>query len=153
MVIIKKIDITHPHHPAMVAWWKTTKRYHRGIQVEGPHLTLRDPPFNPNSGFTPGTPVFNHFTSARRRYAPHDVAVKNKNNGYLKKNLYYFSWLLKCCNILSSVNEHTTQSEWKINWNLWLQVAPSNDKYFGIRKPWYTLITLFIGNSIVHFTD
>ena len=27
----------------------------------------------------PGTPVFAHFTSARRRYAPHDVAVKNKN--------------------------------------------------------------------------
>ena len=23
----------------------------------------------PNSGFTPGTPVFTHFTSARRRYA------------------------------------------------------------------------------------
>ena len=27
----------------------------------------------------PDTPVFTHFTSARRRYAPHDVAVQNKN--------------------------------------------------------------------------
>ena len=26
-------------------------------------------PLTPNSGFTPGTPVFTHFTSARRRYA------------------------------------------------------------------------------------
>ena len=52
---------------------------HCGIQVEGPHLSLGDPPFTPNSGFTPGTPVFTHFTTARRRYAPHAVAVKNKN--------------------------------------------------------------------------
>ena len=36
-------------------------------------------PFTPDSGFTPGTPVFAHFTSAGQRYAPHDVAVKNKN--------------------------------------------------------------------------
>ena len=27
----------------------------------------------------PGTPVFTHFTSARQGYAPHDVAMKNKN--------------------------------------------------------------------------
>ena len=33
---------------------KTTKRYHCGIQVEGPHLTLGAPPFTHNSGFTPG---------------------------------------------------------------------------------------------------
>ena len=26
--------------------------------------------FNPYSGFTPGTPVFTHYTSARWRYAP-----------------------------------------------------------------------------------
>ena len=26
-------------------------------------------PFTPNSGFTSGTPVFTHFTSARQRYA------------------------------------------------------------------------------------
>ena len=58
---------------------KTTKRYHCGTQVERPNLTLGDPPFTPNSGFTLGTPVFTHFTSARLRYAPHDVAVKNKN--------------------------------------------------------------------------
>ena len=55
------------------------QRYHCEILVEGPHLTLGDPPFTPNSGFTPGTPVFTHFTSARRRYAPHEVAVKKQN--------------------------------------------------------------------------
>ena len=27
----------------------------------------------------PGTPVFTHYTSTRRRYATHDVAMKNKN--------------------------------------------------------------------------
>ena len=27
----------------------------------------------------PGTPVFTHYTSARRRYAPHDVAMINEN--------------------------------------------------------------------------
>ena len=35
---------------------KTIKGYHCGIQIEGPHLTLGDPPFYSNSGFTPGTP-------------------------------------------------------------------------------------------------
>ena len=58
---------------------KTIKIYYCGIQVEGPHLTQGDPPFTPNSGFTPGTSVFTHFTSARPRYATHDVAVRNKN--------------------------------------------------------------------------
>ena len=31
-------------------------------------------PFTPYSGFTPGTLVFTHYTSARQRYAPpHDL--------------------------------------------------------------------------------
>ena len=42
-----------------------------------PILTLGDPPFTPNSGFTLGTPVFAHYTSARRWYAPHDLAKIN----------------------------------------------------------------------------
>ena len=33
-------------------------RYHCGIQVKGPHLTLGTHPFTPNSGFTTGTPVY-----------------------------------------------------------------------------------------------
>ena len=33
----------------------------------------------PNSGFTPGTPVFAHYTSARRWYAPHDLAEVNNS--------------------------------------------------------------------------
>ena len=43
------------------------------------------PPFIPNSDFTPGTLVFTHFTSARRRYAPHGVAVKKQKQN-LKGN-------------------------------------------------------------------
>ena len=36
-----------------------------------PLLTLRGKrPFAPYSGFTPGTPVFTHYTSARQRYSP-----------------------------------------------------------------------------------
>ena len=31
-------------------------------------------PFTPYIGFTPGTPVFTHFTSARQRYAAHELA-------------------------------------------------------------------------------
>ena len=31
----------------------------------------------PNSGFTPGTPVFAHYTTTRRWYAPHDLAKVN----------------------------------------------------------------------------
>ena len=53
------------------------------------HLT-----FTPYSGLTPGTPVFTHFTSARRRYPPHDVGsdtqqynLKINQDGY-KKILY-----------------------------------------------------------------
>ena len=30
-------------------------------------------PFAPYSGFTLGTPVFTHYPSASRSYAPHDV--------------------------------------------------------------------------------
>ena len=30
-------------------------------------------PFTPYSGFTPGTPILTQYTSARRRYAPHDL--------------------------------------------------------------------------------
>ena len=41
-------------------------------------LKILDYPFTPNSGFTPGTSVFTHYTSARLRYAPHDMAMKNK---------------------------------------------------------------------------
>ena len=33
----------------------------------------------PNSGFTPGTPVFSHYTSARRWYAPLDLAKVNNS--------------------------------------------------------------------------
>ena len=29
--------------------------------------------------FTPGTPVFTHYTSARQRYASHDVGMTNKS--------------------------------------------------------------------------
>ena len=36
-------------------------------------------PFTPNSGFTPGTPVFAHYTSARRWYAPLDLAKVNNS--------------------------------------------------------------------------
>ena len=31
-----------------------------------------------NISHNPGTPVFTHYTSARRRCAPYDVAMKNK---------------------------------------------------------------------------
>ena len=30
------------------------------------------PPFNPNSAFIPVTLVFNNYTSAKQRYAPHE---------------------------------------------------------------------------------
>ena len=30
-------------------------------------------PFTSYSGFTPGTPIFTHYTSARWRYAPNDI--------------------------------------------------------------------------------
>ena len=33
----------------------------------------------PNSGFTPGTPVFAHYISARRWYAPSDLAKVNNS--------------------------------------------------------------------------
>ena len=36
-------------------------------------------PFTPYSGFTLGTLVFSHYTSARRRYAPYDKAMTNNN--------------------------------------------------------------------------
>ena len=32
-----------------------------------------------HSGFTPGTPVFAHYTSLRRWYAPHDLAKENNS--------------------------------------------------------------------------
>ena len=38
-------------------------------------ILLGTHPLTPNSGFNPGTPVFTHFTSARWRYAPHDVVM------------------------------------------------------------------------------
>ena len=36
-------------------------------------------PLTLNNGFTPGTPVFAHYTSARRWYAPHDLAKVNNS--------------------------------------------------------------------------
>ena len=36
-------------------------------------------PLTPYNGLTPGTPVFTHYTSARGRYAPHDMAMTNNN--------------------------------------------------------------------------
>ena len=35
--------------------------------------------FAPYSGFSPGTPVFTHYTFARRWYAPHDMAMINNS--------------------------------------------------------------------------
>ena len=32
-----------------------------------------------NTGFTPGIPVFTHFTSAWQRYAPHEMSMTNNN--------------------------------------------------------------------------
>ena len=50
---------------------KIIKGYHCGIQVEGPHLTLVDPVVSLR--------ILRFSPTARQRYAPHDVAVKNKN--------------------------------------------------------------------------
>ena len=36
-------------------------------------------PFTPYSGFTPGTPFFSHYSSARWRYAPHDKEMSNNS--------------------------------------------------------------------------
>ena len=36
-------------------------------------------PFTPSSGFTLGTPIFAHYTSARRWYAPRDLAKVNNS--------------------------------------------------------------------------
>ena len=43
-------------------------------------------PFTPYSGFIPGTQVFTHYTSARQRYAPHDVG-SDKQHQNLKSFL------------------------------------------------------------------
>ena len=40
-----------------------------------PLLTSGESPITPYSGFTPGTLVFTYYTSARRRYAPHDSGI------------------------------------------------------------------------------
>ena len=50
-----------------------------GSNKKGPAPDLKGKtPFTPHSGFTPGTLVFTHYTSARGRYAPTDVAMKNE---------------------------------------------------------------------------
>ena len=63
--------------------------------------------FTPYSGFTLGTPVFTHYTSARRRYAPHDSGrdkqqqdFKSNQDGYLKKclKLTHFEQVRLCNN-------------------------------------------------------
>ena len=43
------------------------------LDLKGKH------PFAPYSGFTLVTQVFTHYTSARQRYAPHEMAVTNNN--------------------------------------------------------------------------
>ena len=56
---------------------KLFKAYHSFSQISG--IELKTHPFTPYSGFTPGTSVFTHYTSARRRYAPHDLAMKSNS--------------------------------------------------------------------------
>ena len=51
------------------------------------------------SGFTLGTSVFTHFTSARPRYAPDDVAVKNKNKISRETKMGEKKKLILSCNI------------------------------------------------------
>ena len=73
---------------------KIIKVYHCGIQVEGPIWPSGTHPFTPNSGFTPGTLVFTHFTSAKQRYAPmtcHEkqkIKLKGKLRWVFKKKIY-----------------------------------------------------------------
>ena len=63
--------------------WKETERqinerFRTNIEIKY-HNVIMD--FNPekcknHNGFTPGTLIFTHYTSARQRYAPHDLAVR-----------------------------------------------------------------------------
>ena len=45
----------------------TDQKSERDNEIEGLNIGI-----NPYSGFTPGIPVFTHYTSARRRYSPKD---------------------------------------------------------------------------------
>ena len=49
-----------------------------GLGIGNMHFKVeREDIVFPNSGFTPGTPVFTHFTSARRRYTSMDGIDKH----------------------------------------------------------------------------
>ena len=50
---------------------------HCGITVKGPPPD----PFTPYKGFTPGTPVFTHYNSARYRYIGIPLIPRNGING------------------------------------------------------------------------
>ena len=78
--------------------YRGTFIFNKWIKEQNKNNTIKSFPqvlIGTNHCNNPGTPVFTHFTSARRRYAPHDVAVKNKTkklkgnrDGYKKRVQY-----------------------------------------------------------------
>ena len=65
--------------------------------------------FSPYSGFTRGTPVFTHYTSARWRYAPMMLAVINNNK--IKKNFLSLTAFIGSFHVYNFTFQtlHTTQ--------------------------------------------
>ena len=63
-------------------------------------------PFTPNSVFTPGTPVFTHFTYARRRYALVMQKDKNKIKRVTKMGIKKKRYLLDINTLVFLIHKH-----------------------------------------------
>ena len=71
------VSDSHTHHlPSCIYSSSSQRKFltkYCWIKVKGRLLTLRGKThFTPYSGFTPGTTVFTHYTSARWRYSPNE---------------------------------------------------------------------------------
>ena len=103
-------------------------------------------PFTPNSVFTPGTPVFTHFTYARRRYALVMQKDKNKIKRVTKMGIKKKRYLLDINTLVFLIHKHLHKHTLSLSLSLSLSLCVCSYLYIYLAHS-----TLSLYNS-VYFT-